>query len=99
MVTQQFLESQGFVKDNRCAPVNNRWEKQVGKFGSRDYWVSITLTEDGERTKYGVLNFYSMDNSGPQPYEFISKHRYFNGALSKEDYSRFIDRHSEWKNI
>lgn len=92
LVTEDFLRSQGFHKDETCPSIVNRWEKSDGEtYFTRSYWVSITLSVSGSRTLYGVINFHSGDGFG-----YITEHRSFNNAaISVEDFNKFMDRRCE----
>ena len=88
-IDQRYLIGEGFKKDTTCPLSVNRWEKSDGETHfTSSYWVSITLTEDGSRTLYGVANFHSGDGNG-----YITEHRFFDGVeLSIDDFKKFIDR-------
>ena len=89
MVNQDYLKRLGFSIDENAPENVNRWEKSDGKTHfTSSYFVSITLTDDGERTMYGVVNFHSSDGHG-----YIVEHRSFDGvALSEDDLGKFMDR-------
>ena len=90
------LKAYGFKKDMKCAPVNNRWEFERMDGKVRDAWISITLTVDGSKAKYGVANFHSIEYGGIRPYLYISKHRSFKGPITIEDFKAFIQRKTDW---
>lgn len=94
-INLEYLQKEGFKKDTTAPEKVNRWEKTDGRDGghgvlvaNRTYFVSVTLTEDGSETLYGVENFY--DGAG-----YIIQHRYFNGVISVEDFVKFIDRNEQ----
>ena len=95
VVNQNFLLSRGFVQDRTCPLGVNRWEKQVGDGFNKQYWVSVTLSEDGSRTLYGVINFCNVDKYGAsRPYDYILEHRSFDGPINVNDFERFCDKRS-----
>lgn len=99
MVNQKYLESQGFVKDHKCPDSVNRWEKEIKDGAILECWVSVTLTDAGDETLYGVLNMYNLNLTGAtRPYIYISEHRKFDGPISGEDFDLFLDRHFDWGN-
>ena len=94
-INLEYLQKEGFKKDTTAPEKVNRWEKTDGKDGghgvlvaNRTYFVSVTLTEDGSETLYGVENFY--DSAG-----YIIQHRYFNGIISVEDFMKVLDRNEQ----
>lgn len=97
MVNQDYLRGQHFGQDTTCPKSVNRLEKTVGHEKWPDYWVSVTLTEDGSATLYGIVNFFGYETSAAtQPYQFIKEHRFFNGPLTEEMFERFLNRKAEW---
>lgn len=98
MVNREYIQANGFQKDYACPDGVNRWEKQIGEGLDKNYWVSVTLSCDGKETLYGVINFYSVDNTSSRPHGYIAKHRYFNGPITIEDFDRFCDRDKAWVN-
>ena len=100
-VDREYLIRNDFKKDNHCPEGVNRWGKKDGEMGCRNYAVSVTLSEDGKQTIYGVVNFYTTAISKLSfagYYEYISLHRYFNGKITVKDFERMLDRNAEWKN-
>lgn len=101
MITQEYLIKNGFKRDKTCPEGVNRWEKQDGKMGSRNWHVSVTLTPEGNKALYGIANFYSISMnvlSYTGYYEYISLHRYFNGEITVKDFNRMLNRNAEWIN-
>lgn len=95
VVNQNFLLSRGFVQDRTCPVGVNRLEKQVGDGFDKQYWVSVTLSQDGSRTLYGVINFHNVDIYGAsRPYDYILEHRSFDGPINVNDFERFCDKQS-----
>lgn len=92
MITEEYLKARGFKKDNTCPAGVNRWEKQEGEGWDKQWWASVTLKADGSETLYGVVNFYTICISGSQPYNYISKHKKFNGPISIPEFNRFLTR-------
>ena len=91
MINLKYLQTEGFKKDTTTPVGVNRWGKTDGKqtngihITNRTYSVSVTLSADGSKTEYGVINFYG-------DYGHIIQHRYFNGAISVENFKLFLDR-------
>ena len=98
MINKDYLENNGFKKDECCPIGVNRWYKQSGEGWNKEYWASVTLSDDGKEALYGVINFYAINNTGSQPYDYISEHRYFNGPISVEDFNRFLNKQEKWVN-
>lgn len=97
MVNQDYILGQHFGQDTTCPKAVNRFEKTVGHEKWPDYWVSVTLTEDGSATLYGIVNFYGYETSAAtRPYQYIKEHRFFNGPISKDMFERFLDRKAKW---
>lgn len=89
-VNQNIIKKLGFTRDLTAPEGVNRWEKSDGKthFVST-FHVSITLSDDGSKTLYGVVNFYLSGGHG-----YISEHRSFDGvAISYEDLKMFMSRY------
>ena len=88
LLTVRHLTELGYTKDRCCAPANNRYEKRDGEthFNS-SYWISVTFSEDGGKTLYGIVNFYSSDGNG-----YITSHRSFEGEITVNDFEKFVDR-------
>lgn len=65
LLTQEYLQSKGFHKDNNCPAGVNRWEH----FKVCDHYVSITFGEDGY-TKYGFFHRNNTRNEITYKYHF-----------------------------
>ena len=48
MINKDYLENNGFKKDECCPIGVNRWYKQSGEGWNKEYWASVTLSDDGK---------------------------------------------------
>lgn len=97
MVYLTYLKEQGFKKDEYSSEAVNRWELTRYKKGSNnvDFWCSITLDDAGSKTRYGVINFHTIDCMTMQDY--IYEHRSFIGELSIKLFENFSNQQIKWK--
>lgn len=88
-VNETYLIAKGFKRDKTCPSQVVRYEKTDAKMEgpyvkNRRYWISVTLGDDGEQTRYGVANFYGN-------YGHIEEHRSFEKAITTQDFEKFVD--------
>lgn len=89
-ILEEFLESQGFKRDETCPDGVNRWEMEDGRREGpnvigRSFYARITLDSEGRKTLYGRINFLG-------DYGHIEKSRKFEGELSPREIQNFLDK-------
>ena len=89
MSIEQYLISKGFTKSQVCPSGVNRWTyTDRHNINTSSVYASITLTEDGKHTKYGVVLFF-----GYNPQQFICEKRCFdNASLTNSQINRILNK-------
>lgn len=96
-ITQEDLVRRGFTKDETCPDSVNRYEKTDKRIrGCGRLWISVTMTDDGSKSKYGVCLFFEAHNAiDPRANPQVIRKRKWEGPVTAEDLDAIMDYNAD----